>query len=72
MINEYSGNGCEHYEGAKIQFQSNKTAEREGRTGLLEISGSPENVDHAMQLVWDVLQLVGKEYSEIPFPRRRT
>eukprot|EP00428_Durinskia_dybowskii_P062762 CAMPEP_0170368536 /NCGR_PEP_ID=MMETSP0117_2-20130122/7508_1 /TAXON_ID=400756 /ORGANISM="Durinskia baltica, Strain CSIRO CS-38" /LENGTH=1859 /DNA_ID=CAMNT_0010623207 /DNA_START=82 /DNA_END=5661 /DNA_ORIENTATION=+ len=52
--------------GAKIQFRVNKTAEREGRPGMLEVHGSQENVDKAMHLIWDLLQLLGKEYNEVP------
>ena len=53
--------------GAKIQFRVNKTAEREGRPGLLEVQGSKENVDVGLQLIWDLLQMLGKEYVEVPF-----
>ena len=53
--------------GAKIQFRVNKTAEREGRPGLLEVQGSKENVDMGLQLIWDLLQMLGKEYVEVPF-----
>jgi hypothetical protein len=53
--------------GAKIQFRVNKTAEREGRPGLLEVQGSRENVEQGMQLIWDLLQLLGKEYVEVPY-----
>eukprot|EP01035_Chromulina_nebulosa_P031216 gene31216-41592_t len=53
--------------GAKIQFRVNKTAEREGRPGLLEVQGSKENVDLGLQLIWDLLQMLGKEYVEVPF-----
>jgi hypothetical protein len=56
--------------GAKIQFRVNKTAEREGRPGLLEIQGTPDNVDQAMQLIWDLLHIVGKEYVEVPVHRK--
>ncbi|KAJ1433174.1 hypothetical protein B484DRAFT_447392 [Ochromonadaceae sp. CCMP2298] len=52
--------------GAKIQFRVNKSAEREGRPGLLEVTGSADNADKALQLIWDVLQLLGREYSEVP------
>jgi len=52
--------------GAKIQFRVNKTAEREGRPGLLEVHGSQDNVDKALQQIWDLLQLLGKEYNEVP------
>jgi predicted PilT family ATPase len=52
--------------GAKIQFRVNKTAEREGRAGMLEVHGSQENVDKALHLIWDLLQLLGKEYNEVP------
>lgn len=52
--------------GAKIQFRVNKTAEKDGRPGLLEVQGSPEHVESGLQLVWDMLQLVGKEFVEIP------
>ena len=52
--------------GAKIQFRVNKTAEREGRPGLLELQGGAENVDQGLQLVWDLLHLLGKEYQEVP------
>ena len=51
--------------GAKIQFRVNKTAEREGRPGLLEVQGSSDNVDKGLQLIWDLLQLLGKEYNEV-------
>jgi hypothetical protein len=51
---------------AKIQFKVNKTAEREGRPGLLEVQGSAENVDKGLHLVWGLLQLLGKEYNELP------
>lgn len=54
--------------GAKIQFKVNKTAEREGRPGLLEVQGSAENVDKGLQLIWDLLQLLGKEYNEVLHP----
>jgi hypothetical protein len=54
---------------AKIQFRVNKTAEREGRPGLLEIHGNADKVDHGMQLVWDLLQLIGKEYNEVPMKK---
>jgi hypothetical protein len=57
--------------GAKIQFRVNKTAEREGRPGLLEVQGSFENVDKSLQLVWELLQTLGKEYNEIPFTALR-
>lgn len=53
--------------GAKIQFRVNKTAEREGRPGLLEVQGTRENVDQGLQLIWDLLQLLGKEYVEVPY-----
>ena len=53
--------------GAKIQFRVNKTAEREGRPGLLEVHGSMENVDKGLHLIWDLLQMLGKEYVEVPF-----
>jgi tetratricopeptide (TPR) repeat protein len=52
--------------GAKIQFRVNKTAEREGRPGMLEVHGSQENVDKALHLIWELLQLLGKEYNEVP------
>ena len=52
--------------GAKIQFRVNKTAEREGRPGLLELHGGADNVDQGLQLVWDLLHLLGKEYQEVP------
>ena len=55
--------------GAKIQFRVNKTAEREGRPGLLELQGGVENVDQGLQLVWDLLHLLGKEYQEVPVQR---
>ena len=55
--------------GAKIQFRVNKTAEREGRPGLLELQGGADNVDQGLQLVWDLLHLLGKEYVEIPVQR---
>jgi hypothetical protein len=55
--------------GAKIQFRVNKTAEREGRPGLLELQGGFDNVDQGLQLVWDLLRLLGKEYQEIPVQR---
>lgn len=55
--------------GSKIQFRVNKTAEREGRPGLLELQGGTENVDQGLQLVWDLLHLLGKEYQEIPVQR---
>ena len=55
--------------GAKIQFRVNKTAEREGRPGLLELQGGIENVDQGLQLVWDLLHLLGKEYQEVPVQR---
>ena len=55
--------------GAKIQFRVNKTAEREGRPGLLELHGAAENVDAGLQLVWDLLHHLGKEYQEIPVQR---
>jgi hypothetical protein len=55
--------------GAKIQFRVNKTAEREGRPGLLELQGGFDNVDQGLQLVWDLLLLLGKEYQEVPVQR---
>ena len=55
--------------GAKIQFRVNKTAEREGRPGLLELQGTADNVDQGLQLVWDLLHLLGKEYQEVPVQR---
>lgn len=55
--------------GAKIQFRVNKTAERDGRPGLLELHGAAENVDAGLQLVWDLLHHLGKEYQEIPVQR---
>lgn len=55
--------------GAKIQFRVNKTAEREGRPGLLELQGGNDNVDQGLQLVWDLLHLLGKEYQEVPVQR---
>ena len=51
--------------GAKIQFKVNKSAEREGRPGTLELQGSAESVDQALQLIWDLLQVVGKSYNEV-------
>ena len=57
--------------GAKIQFRVNKTAEREGRPGLLELHGGAENVDQGLQLVWDLLHLLGKEYQEVPVQRQK-
>jgi KH domain/Tetratricopeptide repeat len=55
--------------GAKVQFRVNKTAEREGRPGLLELQGGLENVDQGLQLVWDLLHVLGKEYQEVPVQR---
>ena len=55
--------------GAKVQFRVNKTAEREGRPGLLELQGGVENVDQGLQLVWDLLHVLGKEYQEVPVQR---
>ena len=55
--------------GAKIQFKVNKTAEKDGRPGLLEVQGSPENVDAGLQMVWDMLQALDKEYVEVPANR---
>ena len=57
--------------GAKIQFRVNKTAEREGRPGLLELQGAADNVDQGLQLVWDLLHALGKEYQEVPVQRAR-
>lgn len=51
--------------GAKIQFKVNKTAEREGRPGILEVQGSAENVDKGLQLIWDLLQSAEKEKEKI-------
>ena len=58
-----------HLSNAKIQFRVNKTAEREGRPGLLELQGTADNVDLGLQLVWDLLHLFGKEYQEVPVQR---
>jgi hypothetical protein len=55
--------------GAKVQFRVNKTAEREGRPGLLELQGGMDNVDQGLQLVWDLLHVLGKEYQEVPVQR---
>jgi hypothetical protein len=51
--------------GAKIQFRVNKSAEKDGRPGVLVVEGKPEQVEAGLQLVWDMLQLVGKEYVEV-------
>ncbi len=53
--------------GAKIQFRQNKAAERDRRPATLEVQGSLQNVDTALQLIWDTLQSYGKEYNEVPF-----
>jgi hypothetical protein len=52
-------------------FQVNKSAERDGRPGYLDVSGTPENVDAAMHAIWDLLQAVGKTYTEIHVPSGR-
>jgi hypothetical protein len=31
--------------------------------------GGNENVDQGLQLVWDLLHLLGKEYQEVPVQR---
>ena len=51
--------------GAKIQFRVNRSAERDGRPGLLELMGLPEHVEAGLQLVWDMLQMLGKEFVEV-------
>ncbi|RYG70077.1 hypothetical protein EON64_01160 [archaeon] len=51
--------------GCKVQFKTSKPSDREGRPGLLELQGTPETVDRAMSLIWDLMQAVGKEYKEI-------
>lgn len=51
--------------GAKIQFRVNRSAERDGRPGLLELVGLPEHVETGLQLVWDMLQNLGKEFVEV-------
>jgi hypothetical protein len=56
--------------GAKVQFRVNKTAEREGRSAVLEVQGSLENVDAGLQLIWDLLQMVGKDYTEVSLSKR--
>merc|ERR1719223_876474 len=50
---------------AKIQFKVNKTAEREGRPGLLEVQGSPENVERGLQLIYELLQSAEKEKEKV-------
>ena len=51
--------------GCKVQFKTSKPSDREGRPGLLELQGTPETVDRALNLIWDLMQAVGKEYKEI-------
>ena len=51
--------------GSRIQFKTSKTSEREGKPGVLEVQGSAESVDKALQMVWELLQSVGREYREV-------
>jgi hypothetical protein len=37
----------------------------------LDVQGTPENVDKALTDIWELLQAVGKTYSEIPVPSHR-
>jgi hypothetical protein len=51
--------------GSKVQFKTSKTSEKEGKPGILEISGSVESVDKGLNMVWELLQSVGREYKEV-------
>jgi hypothetical protein len=50
---------------AKVQFRTAKASEREGKPGILELHGSADSCDRALQLVWNLLQTVQREYREI-------
>ena len=52
---------------ARIQFRvsNSKTFKLQDGPGLLEVSGTPEQVEAGLQMVWDMLQTVGKDFTEI-------
>lgn len=50
---------------AKVQFKTAKTPDREGKPGILELCGSADACDRALQLVWNLLQTVQREYREV-------
>jgi hypothetical protein len=49
--------------GAKIQFRVSRVSERS--SSILEVHGAQENVDRALYLIWDVLQMLGRDYTEV-------
>lgn len=52
--------------GAKIQFRVSRVSERDSRSSsILEVHGAQENVDRALYLIWDVLQMLGRDYTEV-------
>lgn len=51
--------------GSKIQFKTSKTSEKEGKPGVLEISGTVDAVDKAVAMVAELLNSVGREYKEV-------
>eukprot|EP00981_Chlorochromonas_danica_P008218 scaffold2066_cov229-Ochromonas_danica.AAC.2 len=55
----------------KVQFKTSKASEKEGKPGVLELQGSAEHVDKAMQMVWELVQSVGREYKEITIAQSR-
>lgn len=55
--------------GSKATYRSSKSAEREGRPGLIEVIGNNDGVNSALQMIWDLLQEQGKEYKEVPLSK---
>jgi hypothetical protein len=51
--------------GSKVQFRTSKTSEKEGKPGVLEISGASEAVDRAVEMVADLLNSVGRDFKEV-------
>jgi hypothetical protein len=51
--------------GSKVQFKTSKTSEKEGKPGVLEITGGNEAVDKAVGMVAELIHSVGKEFKEV-------
>jgi hypothetical protein len=55
--------------GAKVQLKAGKVSS--GRPATLDIQGSLDHVERALNLIWEIVQGVGKEYQEVPFGQHK-